>query len=88
MVSGYLDNHGKRIDVLGTDPGGMVVFTEDLRFVVVVNNPDIPKFVSGDRNQFKIGQVSNALPKNGNKKLTQKFLITSKNGATFANSVR
>ena len=49
LVSGYLDNHGKRIDVLGSNPGGMVIFTEDLHFIVVVNNPDIPKFVSGDR---------------------------------------
>ena len=49
LVSGYLDNHGKRLDILGPHPGGMVIFTEDLHFIVVVNNPDIPKFVSGDR---------------------------------------
>jgi len=49
LVSGYLENHGKRLDILGPHPGGMVIFTEDLHFIVVVNNPDIPKFVSGDR---------------------------------------
>ncbi len=49
LVSGYLDNHGQRIDVLGPHPSGMVVFTEDLHFIVVVNNPDIPKFASGNR---------------------------------------
>jgi hypothetical protein len=49
LISGYMDNHGKRIDVLGPHPGGMVVFTEDLHFIVIVHNPDIPKFASGDR---------------------------------------
>ena len=49
LISGTLDNHGKRIDFLGAHPGGMVIFTEDLHFMVIVNNPDIPKFASGDR---------------------------------------
>jgi hypothetical protein len=49
VVSGYLDNHGKRIDVLGPHPSGMVVFTEDFHFVVVVHNPDIPNYASEDR---------------------------------------
>jgi hypothetical protein len=49
LISGYLDNHGKRIDVLGPNPSGMVIFTEDLHFMVIIHNPDIPKFASGDR---------------------------------------
>src|SRR5882757_9915414 len=49
LISGYMDNHGKRIDVLGPNPSGMVIFTEDLHFMVIVHNPDIPKFASGDR---------------------------------------
>src|ERR1700733_5912204 len=49
LISGYMDNHGQRIDVLGPHPGGMVIFTEDLHFMVIVHNPDIPKFASGDR---------------------------------------
>jgi hypothetical protein len=49
LISAYMDNHGTRIDVLGSHPGGMLIFTEDLHFIVVLNNPDIPKFVSGDR---------------------------------------
>lgn len=49
MVSGYMDNHGKRIEVFGAHPAGMVVYTDDLHFMVVVTNPDIPKFASGDR---------------------------------------
>jgi Lipocalin-like domain len=49
LVSGYLDNHGKRIDVLGAHPGGMLIFTKDLHFTVIVHNPDIAKFASGDR---------------------------------------
>jgi hypothetical protein len=49
LVSAYMDNHGNRIDILGSHPGGMLIFTEDLHFTVVLNNPDIPKFASGDR---------------------------------------
>jgi lipocalin-like protein len=49
LISAYMDNHGKRIDILGSHPSGMLVFTDDLQFIVVINNPDIPKFASGDR---------------------------------------
>jgi len=49
LISGYLDNHGKHIDILGPHPAGMVVFTDDLHFIVIIHNPDIPKFASGDR---------------------------------------
>jgi hypothetical protein len=49
LISGYLDNHGTHIDILGPHPAGMLIFTEDLHFMVIVHNPDIPKFASGDR---------------------------------------
>jgi hypothetical protein len=49
LISGYLDNHGTHIDILGPHPAGMLIFTEDLHFIVIVHNPDIPKFASGDR---------------------------------------
>lgn len=49
LISAFMDNHGKRIDILGSNPNGMLILTEDLHFTVVINNPDIPKFISGDR---------------------------------------
>ena len=49
LTSAYMDDHGARINVFGFHPSGMLIFTEDLHFIVVINNPDIPKFVSGDR---------------------------------------
>jgi hypothetical protein len=49
LISCYLDDHGKQLDIFGMHPNGMVIFTEDFHFMVIVNNPDIPKFVSGDR---------------------------------------
>ena len=63
LISGYMDNHGKRIDILGPHPGGMVVFTEDMHFIVIVHNPDIPKFASGDRatgtpEEYKMAMMS------------------------------
>ena len=51
LISGNLENHGNRIPIFGPHPGGMVIFSEDLHFIVVINNPDIPKFVSGDRSK-------------------------------------
>jgi hypothetical protein len=51
LISGYLDNHGTRLDILGPHPGGMLILTEDLYFTVIVHNPDIPNFVSGDRSK-------------------------------------
>ncbi|HTE29391.1 MAG TPA: hypothetical protein VK666_03395, partial [Chryseolinea sp.] len=36
LVSGYLDNHGTRLDILGPHPGGMLILTEDLHFTVIV----------------------------------------------------
>jgi hypothetical protein len=49
LVSGHLENHGQQIDILGPHPAGMLILTEDLHFTVIVHNPDIPKFASGDR---------------------------------------
>ena len=49
LTSAYMDDHGTRIDVFGFRPSGMLIFTEDLHFIVVINNPDIPNFDSGDR---------------------------------------
>jgi hypothetical protein len=49
LTSAYMDDHGTRLDVFGPHPAGMLIFTEDLRFIVVINNPDLPNFASGDR---------------------------------------
>ena len=61
LISAYMDNHGNRIDILGSHPGGMVIFTEDLHFIVVINNPDIPKFVSGDRSKGTAEEYKSAV---------------------------
>ena len=49
LISAYMDNRGTPLNIFGSHPSGMLIFTEDLHFIVVINNPDIPKFVSGDR---------------------------------------
>src|SRR5882724_10253739 len=49
LIYGYLDNHGTHLDILGPHPSGMLILTEHLHFTVIVHNPDIPKFASGDR---------------------------------------
>ena len=40
---------GKRTPTLGADPTGSLIFTEDSRFVWLLLNKDLPKFVSNNR---------------------------------------
>ena len=91
LISGYLDNHGKRLDILGPHPGGMVIFTEDLHFMVIVHNPDIPKFASGDRSsgtpeEYKTA-VTNSLGVYGTYTVDENgdFLEQHVIGSTFQN---
>ena len=91
LISGYLDNHGSRIDILGAHPSGMLILTEDLHFMVIVNNPDIPKFVSGDRSngtpeEYKTA-VTNSLGAYGTYTIDENgdFLEEQVIGSTFQN---
>ena len=91
LISAYMDNHGKRLDILGSHPGGMVIFTEDLHFIVVFNNADIPKFVSGDRSngtpeEYKTA-VTNSLGVYGTYTIDENgdFLEEHVLGSTFQN---
>jgi len=49
MVSAYANPKKDNIAILGSNPNGLLIFTKDFYFSVVVNNPDTPLFVSGDR---------------------------------------
>jgi hypothetical protein len=91
LIAGYMDNHGKQIDVLGPHPGGMLILTEDLHFTVIVHNPDIPKFASGDRangtpEEYKTA-VMNSLGVYGTYTIDENgdFLEQHVIGATFQN---
>jgi hypothetical protein len=91
LISAYMDTHGNRLDILGSHPSGMVIFTEDLHFIVVLNNPDIPKFVSGDRlkgtpEEYKTA-VANSLGVYGTYTIdeTGDFLEQHVLGSTFQN---
>jgi hypothetical protein len=91
LISGFLDNHGTRIDILGPHPAGMLILTEDLHFSVIVHNPDIPKFASGDRangtpEEYKIA-VTNSLGVYGTYTIDDHgdFLEQHVIGSTFQN---
>src|SRR5882757_1238179 len=91
LVSGYLDNHGTKIDILGPHPAGMLILTEDLHFTVIVHNPDIPKFASGDRangtpEEYKMA-VMNSLGMYGTYTIDENgdFLEQHVVGSTFQN---
>ncbi len=49
MVSAQLDPKGKNQPLYGSNPKGILIFTEDFYFTDVIVNPDIPKFKSNDR---------------------------------------
>ncbi len=91
LISAYMDNHGKRLDILGSHPSGMLILTEDLHFMVIVNNPDIPKFASGDRSkgtpeEYKTA-VTNSLGVYGTYTIDENgdFLEERVLGSTFQN---
>ena len=91
LISAYMDNHGTRLDILGSHPGGMLIFTENLHFMVIINNPDIPKFVSADRSkgtpeEYKAA-VANSLGVYGTYAIDENgdFLKEHVLGSTFQN---
>jgi hypothetical protein len=51
LVSGKVDPDGSNRDLFGTHPSGQLIFTDDLRFPVILNDPDTPRFASSDRRQ-------------------------------------
>ena len=48
-VSAKADPDGENRDLFGPHPSGQLIFTEGLRFAVILVNPDIPRFASSDR---------------------------------------
>lgn len=48
-VSIEADLNGKKIAPFGPHPDGLLVFAENLHFVEVLQDPDVPKFASNDR---------------------------------------
>ena len=49
LVSAVADPDGKRIMMFGEHGGGVLMFSSDLHYVAVLNNPDTPKFLSNSR---------------------------------------
>lgn len=49
LESAMLNSRQDKIPILGASPHGLLMFTEGLYFSVMVSNPEIPAFASGDR---------------------------------------
>ncbi len=49
MVTAQIDPDGKNLPAYGDKPHGMLVFTEDMHFVEVLTDANIPKFASNER---------------------------------------
>lgn len=48
-VSIEADLNGEKTAPFGPHPSGLLVFAENLHFVEVIQNPDVPQFASSDR---------------------------------------
>jgi hypothetical protein len=42
---------GTRVDIFGTNPKGLYVFTSNGHFAIINARPDLPKFASNNRNE-------------------------------------
>ena len=49
IVSAKADPKGENRDLYGPEPAGQLIFGEDMRFAVVINNPAVPHFTEKDR---------------------------------------
>ena len=91
LKDAYLLNDTGRVPILGENPNGTLVFTKGLNFSVIVNNPDIANFVSGDRlngtsSEYKIA-MQNSLALYGTYRVDMQgdFLDQKIHGSTFSN---
>ena len=51
MVSAQIDPDGENLPAYGSEPNGLLVFTEDMHFVEVLTDSTIPEFASNERGQ-------------------------------------
>ena len=51
LISANLQIQNDTIPLFGKNPSGSLIFTEEMRFNVVLNDLDVPKFSSEDRSQ-------------------------------------
>ncbi|MDY0978300.1 lipocalin-like domain-containing protein [Massilia sp. CFBP9012] len=54
MVTAQIDPDGKNVPAYGDKPNGLLVFTEDMHFIEVLTDANIPKFASNVRGQGTI----------------------------------
>ena len=51
MVTAQIDPDGKNLPAYGDKPNGLLVFTEDMHFIEVLTDANIPKFASNVRGE-------------------------------------
>lgn len=51
MVTAQIDPDGKNVPAYGDKPNGLLVFTDDMHFIEVLTDANIPKFASNVRGQ-------------------------------------
>jgi hypothetical protein len=49
MVSAIADPGGRNIAMFGPRGSGLLIFSSDLHYIAVINNPEMPKFASNNR---------------------------------------
>lgn len=51
LVSAVIDPDGRRVPAYGARPNGLLIFTPDLHYSVVITSGDTPRFASNERGQ-------------------------------------
>ena len=64
MVSAQIDRGGSRTPAYGPQPNGMLVFTEDMRFIEVLTDATLPRFASDVRGEGTVEENRAAMAVN------------------------
>lgn len=51
LVSAVIDPDGRKVPAYGARPNGLLIFTPDLHYSVVITSADTPRFASNERGQ-------------------------------------
>lgn len=64
MVSATIESEGTRRPAYGPHPNGLLTFTQDMRYVAVLTDDDLPRFASNERGKGTDAENRAAMAKN------------------------
>ena len=91
LVSAVLETDNNCLPLFGKNPEGSLIFTKEMRFNVILNDPNVPKFSTEDRSQGTYEELkvatTGALALYGTYKVDEQGDFASQHiiGSTFPN---